>query len=229
MIEKFIILAVIPYDYRGKTKMNYYLIDFENVKSSGFDGVEKLSENDKVITFYSVNSNTITIDMHIKINKSKADIKFQKVSVGGKNALDFQLSSYLGYLIRDTLPTDGIAERCNYYIVSKDTGYAFLCKYWKSRGIEIKLVNNMSGANESEMEEEKSTSTDNYNPGKSDLEKTLEAVLPDKEDAPAVAKIIKQYKTKQGVNTGLTKKFSQEKVGPIYKAIKSLIANKKGS
>lgn len=66
----------------------------------------------------------------------------------------------------------------------------------------------------------KSTSTANHNPNKSDLEKTLESILPDKADAPDVAKIINQYKTKQGVNNGLTKKFPQQKVGPIYKAIK---------
>lgn len=229
MKEKFITFEVIPYDYRGKTKMNYYLIDFENVKSSGFDGVEKLTEHDKVITFYSVNSDTITIDTHIKINESKAYIEFQKVTVGGKNALDFQLSSYLGYIIRDTLPTDDIADRCNYYIVSNDTGYACLCKYWKSRGIEVKIVSNMSGENKLKTEEEKTSPANTNNPSKSDLEKMLISVLPDKADAPVVAKIINQYKTKQGVNNGLTKNFPQQKVGPIYKAIKCLIADKKGS
>ena len=54
-------------------------------------------------------------------------------------------------------------------------------------------------------------------------------VLPDKADTAEVAKIINHYKTKQGVNNGLTKKFPQQKVGPIYKAIKPLIADKKGS
>ncbi|BAL84630.1 hypothetical protein SELR_pSRC200960 (plasmid) [Selenomonas ruminantium subsp. lactilytica TAM6421] len=208
--------------------MNYYLLDFENVKSSGFDGVEKLSEQDKVIAFYSVNSGTITIDMHIKINKSKADIEFQKVFIGGKNALDFQLSSYLGYLIRDTLPTEDNAEMCNYYIVSNDTGYDFLCKYWKNQGVEVKIVSSISGENPAKNEEEKSSPPDTHITNKNDLEKTLKTILPDKTDAPIVAKIINQYKTKQGVNNGLTKTFPQQKVGPIYKAIKSLIADKKG-
>ncbi len=35
--------------------MNYYLVDYENVRAAGFDGVEKLTEEDIVVTFYSLN------------------------------------------------------------------------------------------------------------------------------------------------------------------------------
>ena len=52
--------------------MNYYIVDYENVNSAGFDGVEKLTENDIVIAFYSVNADTMTFDMHHNINASKA-------------------------------------------------------------------------------------------------------------------------------------------------------------
>lgn len=160
--------------------MNYYLIDFENVRASGFDGVEKLTEHDKVVTFYSVNADTITFDTHRKINESRADIEFQKVSVGGKNALDFQLSSYLGYLIRDTLPTDDNADKCNYYIVSNDTGYAFLCEYWRNRGIAVNIVRNMKGKITPTIEKTKSEPANTQSNNKSDLEKNLKPFYPTK-------------------------------------------------
>ena len=86
--------------------MAYYLIDFENVKSRGMEGVELLTEEDTVCIFYSDNADSMTFDLHRKLNETKANIIYHKVAVGTKNALDFQLATYLGYLIceqqRDT-------------------------------------------------------------------------------------------------------------------------------
>ena len=79
--------------------MNCFLIDFENVKSTGLKGIEHLIESDDVYIFYSEYANTITFDVHHKINKSHANLKFFKSGIVAKNALDFQLISYLGYLI----------------------------------------------------------------------------------------------------------------------------------
>lgn len=83
--------------------MKIYLVDFENVKSKGLQGIDNLTETDTVIIFYSENSDTINFEMHQKVLTSKADIEYFKVNVGGKNALDFQLSTLLGYLVaKDT-------------------------------------------------------------------------------------------------------------------------------
>ena len=72
--------------------MNYYLVDFENVKKDGLDGVHLLNPEDKVCIFYSKNADSITFDQHRRIMESKADIELCKVEVGSKNALDFQPS-----------------------------------------------------------------------------------------------------------------------------------------
>ena len=40
--------------------MAYYLIDFENVKSRGMEGVELLTEEDTVCIFYSDNADSMT-------------------------------------------------------------------------------------------------------------------------------------------------------------------------
>ena len=47
------------------------------------------------------------------------------------------------------------------------------------------------------------------------------------DDAAAVTKIIMSYKTKQGINNALQKRFP-ERVKDIYRTIKPLITDKKG-
>ena len=49
--------------------MAYYLIDFENVKSRGMEGVELLTEEDTVCIFYSDNADSMTFDLHRKLNQ----------------------------------------------------------------------------------------------------------------------------------------------------------------
>ena len=109
--------------------MAYYLVDYENVKADGMYGVDQLGKKDCVCIFYSENASTLTFGLHEKLNQTKGKIVLQKVEVGVKNALDFQLSTYLGYLISEN---EGKNE--TYYIVSEDKGLAILTGYWAERG-----------------------------------------------------------------------------------------------
>lgn len=190
--------------------MNYFLVDYENVKTQGLNGVNKLSEEDTVCIFYSENADSLTFGLHRRLNESKANILFQRVEVGQKNALDFQLSSYLGYLIHEN-----IDNPYNYFIVTKDKGYESLITYWKKKKINVSIVVDVSGQNAQVIQNE--------------LESQVAELIKDKSDAPAIAKIIQSYKTKQGVNNGLTRQFRDgKKTSEIYNAIKPLIADKKG-
>ena len=120
--------------------MAYYLIDFENVKSRGMEGVELLTEEDTVCIFYSDNADSMTFDLHRKLNETKADIIYHKVAVGIKNALDFQLATYLGYLICEQ-QREGIHP--NYFIVTKDNGFTSLMVYWKAQGVPVRIIRNL--------------------------------------------------------------------------------------
>ena len=120
--------------------MAYYLIDFENVKSRGMEGVELLTEEDTVCIFYSDNADSMTFDLHRKLNETKADIIYHKVAVGTKNALDFQLATYLGYLICGQ-QNEGIHP--NYFIVTKDNGFTSLMVYWKAQGVPVRIIRNL--------------------------------------------------------------------------------------
>lgn len=197
--------------------MNYYLVDFENVKKDGLDGIHKLEQEDKVCILYSKNADSITFEQHKKIMESKADIELCKVDVGSKNALDFQLATQLGFLIANKAAD-------SYYIVSKDKGFEILSGYWKSRGISVTLIADIMGRSHDQETQEL----------KKKLQDVLAEILRENDDVTVdeVLKTIQQYKTKQGIMNALMKKYpsaDNKKSSKIYKTIKPLLSDKKGS
>lgn len=115
--------------------MKYYLLDYENVNASGLDGISDLSEDCKIVLFYTRNSNKIDLGIFNVLRNMKAEISIIEVH-HGKQALDIQLASYLGYLI-GTEPED-----TEYYIISKDKGYRNVQSFWPER--RIVLCRNLS-------------------------------------------------------------------------------------
>lgn len=112
--------------------MAIHFIDFENANSGGLTGVANLSSADSVYVFYSKNQDKVPIDLIEPITSSKANFKFTKVAVGGKNALDLQLSTFLGYLIATT-------DETQYVIISKDKGFNYVIDFWSHDKPEISI------------------------------------------------------------------------------------------
>ena len=196
--------------YERGNSMTYYLIDYENVKTHGLDGISSLGREDSVCLFYSENADTLTFGLHRRLSEAKADIQYQKVETGTKNALDFQLSSYLGYLISENRD-----RNARFYIVTKDKGFGALVSYWSRRDVPVKIVMDLAGRDEDKEKDE--------------LNDRVSKVLGDKAAVPTVVRIIQQYKTKQGINNALLKEFKDNKrASEIYTAIKPLITDKKG-
>ena len=205
--------------------MNYFLIDYENVHVNGLNGISKLTENDVVIIFYSENADTLTFGMHRRINESKADIQFQRVDVKEKNALDFQLCTYLGFLIHEKM-----SEENFYYIVSNDGGYAVLPNYCKKFGIDLKLVSDLT-KNEVQFIPKKSDAESTPTATKNnltELKMALRKILKTDAEIDEAVKIIQSSKTKTDVNSNLGKKF-KDRGGKIYQAVKEFISDKKSS
>lgn len=119
-----------------------YLIDFENVASEGLSGITYLDPEDEVIIFYSNNSKSLSMKMHILIGKSVCKLDYFEAAVGGKNALDHQISTWLGYLVGTRA-----AER-NYYIVSRDMGYKFVASFWSESELKpsVRCVESIKAA-----------------------------------------------------------------------------------
>lgn len=114
--------------------MSIYLIDYENVNVSGLNGIETLTEADKVYIFYGANPGYIPFEKHILISKSQAEVAYLRVERSGKNYLDFQLATYSGYLV-------AMYPEREYIIVSRDTGFDSIVNFWnrnpEDRGVRF--------------------------------------------------------------------------------------------
>ena len=103
--------------------MSIFLIDYENVHTSAFAGLEALTEEDRIVVFYTNNSDSLTFSLMQRLMNAKARIDYLRVASGGKNSLDFQLCSYLGYLI-------GTNHDTRFCIVSRDKGFVTMLSFW---------------------------------------------------------------------------------------------------
>ena len=192
------------------TPRNYYLVDYENVKSEGLNGVHKLDANNTVCIFYSRNAERLSPELNLNLKESGAEIIYRHVEVGTRNALDFQLSSYLGEII-----TENEGNECRYFIVSKDNGFSSLIPFWKEKGIEIETVSDVSG-------------TKLHDESVEILQRVRE-LTGDDENAESITKIISTCRTKTEINSELLRRFRDNtKAGEIYRAIRPLIANRRG-
>ena len=158
--------------------MKYYLLDYENVNASGLDGISDLSEDCKIVLFYTRNSNKIDLGIFNVLRNMKAEISIIEVH-HGKQALDIQLASYLGYLI-GTEPED-----TEYFIISKDKGYRNVQSFWPER--HIVLCRNLSPDSEiiDEPSPKKSSSKSGSRGGRKSS--SAKAAAPAKKSEPAKA------------------------------------------
>ncbi len=214
--------------------MNYFLIDYENIRCDGIKELKDIKDGDALIMFYSDQCKNISLDVLNDVFSRKITYQSFKASVGTKNALDFQLSSYLGYLIGKSS-----APATNYYIVSNDKGYDCLCDYWKSLSVNVRRITTAQTDAPVTAAKEETAKKPASNPKKkaskvkaSDLA-TLEEIknLLSEDDQPGeVLDIFNRYKTKVAINNGLAKKFKDsKKASMIYKKIKPLLKEKNKS
>lgn len=118
--------------------MATYLIDYENTGVKGLVGIEQLKEDDLIIIFYGPKTGAVPFDEHVKICQAASQVKYIKTTKTAKNYLDFQLTTYLGYLVGQT-------DVKEYYVISKDSGYDSVIDFWKKWGIRIVRKENIAG------------------------------------------------------------------------------------
>lgn len=117
--------------------MKMYFIDYENVSGKALEPMLDISHGDIVFIFYTNACRNIP-DSTIKLIGDKGGfIKAFKVKNGLRNALDFQLSSYIGYII-----SKNFFANYELIIVSSDKGYDAVCDFWKTRDITIQRIDN---------------------------------------------------------------------------------------
>ncbi len=131
----------------------------------------------------------------------------------GKNGLDFQMVSYLGYLIKT-------APKSEYIIVSNDTGFDSVVRFWSDREIEVcrKSKSELTAPQKSETEDEdvrimlKEALSETYH-----TEEYLEKIL----------QMIHNYSVKQlqGLYFAMQKELGAETGMEIYRQLKPQLRN----
>lgn len=127
--------------------MRVYLIDSDNVSIKQLVSEAHLLRNeDKIIIFYddTRSENLKLKDYSILTNGGSRSIKFIEAYGGTDNALDFQLSSYMGFMIHESLINK--SKDTEFIIITKDNGFKNLIRFWVSYGIKIKIKEHFSGA-----------------------------------------------------------------------------------
>ncbi len=109
-----------------------YFIDSENVGDNWISLLDTVAEKDEILVFYTANSPHMNYKNLITLKSSPKDVTFIECCEGN-NALDFQLCTELGYRVHEIGDNEFI-------IVSNDTGYDAVVKYWKERNIALKRI-----------------------------------------------------------------------------------------
>ena len=120
--------------------MRLFLIDYENVNAAGLHGIGQPSADDRVILFYSQSASTLSFE--IMDEMLSASIMPERICLehSGKNALDFQLVTFLGYLVAKNFADE-------YYIVSKDAGYQAAISFCREYlGVKVQLKTSIRAA-----------------------------------------------------------------------------------
>ena len=107
----------------------YYFVDYENVHEAGLEGMNRLPRESEVHLFYSQNANKLNLDL-LRFVKAKLEVHRVKP---GKQSLDMQMVSYLGYCIGEA------GREGKFVLVSKDTDYANTVLFWQEEGVEVRV------------------------------------------------------------------------------------------
>lgn len=111
-----------------------YFIDSENINDVWVNLFDGLSDNDKVAVFYTDRSAHISCENVRKLmNVDKNIISWISCYNMSSNALDFQLVTELGSMIAKKAAKE-------YVIVSNDTGFDSVVKYWSRECINIRRM-----------------------------------------------------------------------------------------
>ena len=129
--------------------IRHFLVDSENVNDNWLMLFDMADEVDEIIVFYTKKSPHMSYMSVIRlIENNKINIRFEEC-YEGTNALDFQLVSYMGYLMRcggtcsenecDAASAETSADE--YIIMSNDTGYDPAIRFWKDKGYHVRRYN----------------------------------------------------------------------------------------
>ena len=107
-------------------RINYVLIDFENVQPESLSGLQQ--DHFKVMVFVGANQTKVPFEVAQAMQTMGSKAEYVKITGNGSNALDFHIAFYIGQLAAAD-PT------AFFHIISKDTGFDPLIAHLKTKKI----------------------------------------------------------------------------------------------
>lgn len=129
--------------------IRHFLVDSENVNDNWLMLFDMADEDDEIVVFYTKKSPHMSYMSVIRlIENNSINVRFEEC-YEGTNALDFQLVSYMGYLMgcagsfSENKCDASSAKSCadEYIIMSNDTGYDPAVRFWKDKGFAVRRFN----------------------------------------------------------------------------------------
>lgn len=109
-------------------RINYVLIDLENVQPTSLAGLD--AEFFKVLIFVGASQTKIPFELAFAVQRLGERAAYIKIAGNGSNALDFHIAYYIGRLTKQD-PT------AYFHVISKDTGFDPLIQHLKSQKIGV--------------------------------------------------------------------------------------------
>ena len=135
--------------YNKDTK-NCFLIDYENIGSTGLIGCENLTNSDYIRVYYSKLNQKSPANAHKIAKKSPASVEYKQVNFCMKNALDITL-------LNDIIDEFLYMNIHNLYIVSNDTDFDKPIEDLKKDGVRVHRITKISDIKASGSSKNKNT------------------------------------------------------------------------
>ena len=183
--------------------IKYYLVDSENVNDNWLMLLDLANAEDEIIIFYTKNSPHMSYMSVVKLlGNTTQKITFEEC-FEGNNALDFQLISYMGYLMNE----DSLKDDTEYVVMSNDTGFDAAVKFWKKKGFAVRRVN----VNFCKIALHKQKTTETESPVRAEIsaeaETPVEAGTPLKAETPVEAATPIEAETPMDAKTSVEAEF----------------------
>lgn len=107
-------------------RINYVLIDFENVQPESLAVFQQ--DHFKVIVFVGANQTRVPFEVAQAMQAMGSKAEYIKITGNGSNALDFHIAFYIGQLA-------SVDPTAFFHIISKDAGFDPLIAHLKSKKI----------------------------------------------------------------------------------------------
>ncbi|RAN65274.1 PIN domain-containing protein [Dolosigranulum pigrum] len=107
------------------------LVDYENISKKFISYCEELTKRDYCFVFYSKADNTMQFEKVNELLQLDCKVEFIQVINGSANALDFQMSSYLGYFLQEF-------PKSQFVLLSNDKGFDPVVKHWITKGYNVR-------------------------------------------------------------------------------------------